>query len=53
MLRGCALRQIPLQRTEVKELLRNKQDDDDARVIKHLAGEDGIQLLNICGKQNL
>ena len=28
---------------EVKELLKKKQDNDEARVIKHLAEEDGIQ----------
>ena len=37
------LRSIPLQQTEVKELLKKKQDNDEARVIKHLAEEDGIQ----------
>ena len=40
---GTQWGQIPLQQTEVKKLLRNKQDKDEAEVIKNLAGEGGIQ----------
>ena len=37
------LRPIPLSQTEVKELLKKKQDKDEAETIKHLAMDDGIQ----------
>ena len=34
---------IPLLQEEVKTLLRNKQDKDEAKVIKHLAETEGIE----------
>ena len=41
--REIRLRQIPLQQAEVKEVLKRKQDADEAKAIKQLAEEDGIQ----------